>query len=126
MCKRAVTTKQVKAPTAGALQEFPHPVTSSGRRPPAAVHKKNWHSGLTARVFVIARSYPIALKALSCTVLLTSDKLLLVATGRLMWLLAWPRAAAWCSGLCTLQVMGKQAQGLRLLSGRQGAAGSSP
>lgn len=56
----------------------------------------------------------------------TSDKLLLVATGRLKWLLPWRRAAAWCSGLCTLQVMGKQAQGLRLASGRQGAAGSSP
>jgi hypothetical protein len=59
-------------------------------------------------------------------VLLTSDKLLPVATGRLMWLLPWRRAAAWSSGLCTLHVIGKQAQGLRLLSGRQGAAGSSP
>ena len=84
-------------------------------------------SGLTAPWFAHTRSYHHGAQSTpDCTVLHTSDKLLLVTTGRLIWLLPWRRAAAWCSGLCTLQVIGKQAQGLRLASGRQGAAGSSP
>ena len=82
---------------------------------------------LTAPWFAHTRSYHHGAQSTpDCTVLHTSDKLLLVTTGRLIWLLPWRRAAAWCSGLCTLQVIGKQAQGLRLASGRQGAAGSSP